>query len=546
MMLTELKQCFQLHHVPPHVAIRLKRVFSHIPFHKTAPFDFPKTPNMASDLRWFFQKYPAQVFDAPNLEPLAVEFERRRETALKINAEGYEAKPLPLANGHALRNYQAIAVELLRENRRILVGDDLGLGKTLIAIGAATFRDFRPTIVVVPTHLPTQWDESLQNFLGPSFMGEGVVTHRVKGRTPYELPPADVYIWRYSILAGWVDYFSEMNPGLVVFDEVQELRHPKTAKYEAGFALSQNAKACLGLTATPIYNKGFEIFNVMNLIAPGSLGYEGEFRNEWCSGDLVSEPVALGRALREMGLFLRRRREDVGLELPPINRIVHEIEHDKAVIASVEDMAMRLSETVLTGEFTERGQAARELDLKMRMITGRAKARYVAAYVEVLLENDEPVILAGWHRSVYEIWLAWLRHHKPRMYTGSESPVQKIANAKAFMDGETNLLIYSLRSGSGLDGLQRRGSIVVYGELDWSPQVHAQLTGRLNRDGQARQVTEIFLISDGGSDPPMVDLLGLKSSQAKGIVDLGITKAKVSDESRVKALARSILERKRR
>jgi CO dehydrogenase/acetyl-CoA synthase gamma subunit (corrinoid Fe-S protein) len=125
--------------------------------------------------------------------------------------------------------------------------------------------------------------------------------------------------------------------------------------------------------------------------------------------------------------------------------------------------------------------ASRDLDMLVRKATGVSKARGVAAYVKILLENNIPVILAGWHRDVYDIWLNELAEYKPVMYTGTESPAEKEKSKMAFVNGETNLFIISLRSGIGLDGLQQRCSTVVIGELDHSPKVHDQLIGRADR-----------------------------------------------------------------
>jgi SNF2 family DNA or RNA helicase len=113
------------------------------------------------------------------------------------------------------------------------------------------------------------------------------------------------------------------------------------------------------------------------------------------------------------------------------------------------------------------------------------------------------------------------------------------------VSGATNLFIISLRSGIGLDGLQHRCRTVVIGELDWSPKVHDQVIGRVDRDGQANQVTVYFPVSDFGSDPVIIDLLGLKSSQSYGIIDpMKAIPEQHSDESRIKLLAESFLNKK--
>jgi hypothetical protein len=229
---------------------------------------------------------------------------------------------------------------------------------------------------------------------------------------------------------------------------------------------------------------------------------------------------------------------------PPPNRLIIPVPYDSEVAEADEEFARSLAIKVLQGTFTERGQASRELDMWARRVTGIAKARHVAAYIRILLEAKTPVILGGWHRDVYDIWLKELAAFKPVLYTGTESPKQKDAAKQAFMSGETDLIIMSLRSGAGLDGLQHRCATVAHGELDWSAEVHKQLRGRLRPHARTDAITEIFFVADGGSDPAVASVQGLKASQAHGIIDpkRGVVQAQ-SDESRIKQLAQMYLDR---
>lgn len=103
-------------------------------------------------------------------------------------------------------------------------------------------------------------------------------------------------------------------------------------------------------------------------------------------------------------------------------------------------------------------------------------------------------------------------------------------------------MMLSLRSGAGLDGLQHYCRDVVFGELDWSPQVHYQVIGRLRRPGQLDQVTAHYLHTDDGSDPVLLETLGVKSDQSRGINDPGVAPAvKFTDDSRIKRLAQHVL-----
>ncbi|OCX70887.1 hypothetical protein A6M23_13095 [Acidithiobacillus thiooxidans] len=67
--------------------------------------------------------------------------------------------------------------------------------------------------------------------------------------------------------------------------------------------------------------------------------------------------------------------------------------------------------------------------------------------------------------------------------------------------------------------LQHRCSVVVFGELDWSSGTHQQVIWRVDREGQQSPVTVFFLVVEDGSDGPIMEILGLKASEAHQIVD---------------------------
>ena len=250
---------------------------------------------------------------------------------------------------------------------------------------------------------------------------------------------------------------------------------------------------------------------------------------EWCgygepSRPKIKDPKAFGTYLRENFLMLRRTRTDVGRELPDVIKIPHRIDADTSALATIEGSAAELAKIILAQGESHKGakfEAGQELSNLLRQATGIAKAPYVADFVCLLLESEERVILAGWHRAVYAIWEEKLTKAGKRVgyYTGSENPAKKQEVKDAFVKGDLDVVFLSLRSGAGLDGLQEVCNTAVFGELDWSPAAHEQLIGRLHRDGQENHVSAYFLVSDYGADPIMSEVLGLKREQLAGIRD---------------------------
>lgn len=531
----------------PHVSIRFKDMFKGIRLGDRPPFDLIDRADRATDLDWFMQRYPLEMTPAAKArlaDSIAayramrdrVETMRRPDYVPTLGT-GFRPPEAPLP-------YQVRAAEMLRNTGRLLLLDDVGLGKTVSALAALADGWGMPAAVVVQPHLSEQWVKRyIERFTSLKAV-------EIKDRNARNMPPADIYVFRYTNLAAWVDCVETLGIKTVVFDEVQELRHGEaTEKGRGAKAFADAAENVLGLTATPIYNYGSEIWNVIEYIAPGALGTWFEFTLNWCRHDgshyIVNDPQALGAYLHDEGISLRRTSADaeVAATLPPLYKTVVEVGWNEGDSQSNRELQRALAQRVLTGSFVDRGSAARELDLLLRQDTGIAKARAVAAYARTLVEAGEPVLLAGWHREVYRIWNECLEDLNPAMFTGSESQAQKRRAAEDVISGKTDLIIMSLRSGAGLDGLQQRLAHVVFGELDWSPQVHTQVTGRLHRTGQTRAVTAHYLHTEGGSDPVLLSTLGLKASQSHGILNpfAGEAWATPTDDSRMRQLAKRVL-----
>lgn len=282
-------------------------------------------------------------------------------------------------------------------------------------------------------------------------------------------------------------------------------------------------------SATPIYGYGSEFYNVLSVIQPDSLGSKSEFVREWCRGVLdqngrgrIDDPKAFGAFVRDAGLMIRRTRRDAGRELPRLSKISHYVDSDTKALDEAKSGVMALAKMIVarSGTSFDRMKAGGELDWKMRQATGIAKSPYVAEFVKMLVESGEKVLLYGWHHAVYRVWMErFAEDTRAVLYTGEESVAQKDQALRSFIEGDTQVLIMSLRAGQGIDGIQKACRTVVFGELDWSPGVLEQCVGRVYRDGQTDPVAAYFLIADEGSDPVIADVLGLKKAQIEGVRD---------------------------
>lgn len=509
----------------PHVMSRLRPIFDNASnywnwgeyTHK--PIVFPFNMSAAKDLLWIMSRYHLKV-EPEILEKIqAKSDEYDRVTAAVANAGNdgkYRVSPDALKLALPLRDHQIKFQNAMRDLHRMLLADKMGLGKTPGAISLLQEPSSRPAIIVVPPHLCSQWEREIKRFLPDA------TTHVIRGFKNYDLPKVDVLITSYNRLQPWQDKLLEVDGYFktLIMDEVHELRHTGTGKRELCRKISERVVYCAGLSGTPIFNHGDEIWSVLDAIYPECLGNSEDFTAEWCgwSGS-VREPGVLHHHLKTRGLMMRRTPEEVGLKFGEASKHVYTLDADLKKLEEVQNIAKMLALSVLNGNVNEQSEASREFDWKLRHATGVAKARPVAEFVKMIVDQGDKVVLAGWHRDVYDVWLKELASYTPVMYTGTESTKEKDEAVKKFVEGDAKIFIISLRSGAGLDGLQRSCSTVVFGELDWSPHVMDQVVARLDRDGQTKHVQAFYLTIADGSDPVMMEVNSKKRDQHDGLVE---------------------------
>ena len=468
------------------------------------------------DLNWLMLRYPLRIRETDALrwqEALegAREFARARERARQA-PQGID--PPPAFFKGTLMDFQREGAAYLCNTPRALLADEMGLGKTVQALAAVAQTQSYPLLLVVPPHLVTNWQREIQSFLQNADGSEPGV-HVIRGLKPYELPEAQIYIIHYLLLRGWKTALPQIDFEAVVFDEIQELRHSGTEKYSAASLLAEKAPRVWGLSGTPIYNRGGEIWNVINILDFHALGDWESFTREWCYGygnNIVAKPDLLGETLREEGYMLRRTKDAVLDQLPPKRRLVQEIDADDEVYRKLMEPAMEAARRLRDAQTSfDRTRIEDEICQWMRQATGVAKAPYVAAFVRALIEGGEKVLLFAHHHQVMDAYRTALHAAKPVFITGRETTQQKDKSVDAFMNGRTDLCCISMRAAAGLN--LQRATCVVFGELDWSPAVHTQAEDRAHRMGQKDSVLCYYLVSPRGSDAQMQEALGLKVSQ---------------------------------
>lgn len=497
-----------------------KRLFPGADSNKRGEVRFSNHRRFVADINWLMLRYPLGIREKDRQR-----WEQSIHEAQQAYIEKLERRHLPKRvapsafsfNGE-LTDFQEEGCAYLESVDRALLADEMGLGKTVQALAFLARQCKYPCLIIPPAHLVNNWLSEINRFLKDT--PHGITVHVIKGLKPYELPPADIYIAHYLILRGWKHTLPDYRFPVVIFDEIQELRHGGTEKYSVASLIASQAERVIGLSGTPIYNNGGEIWQVINVLDFHFLGNFEAFTREWCYGygnNVVIHPENLGRFLCDEGIMLRRRKEDVLPSLPPKRRLVNTVDSDEDVFKKyMQNTISKLAVWNTDLSSAERTLLAFEIDKGERQATGIAKAPYVAQFVRMLLEGGEKVLLFAHHHDVFDLYKSALKTEKPVFITGRESSEQKSKAQESFMSGKTNLCCISLRAAAGLN--LQKATCVVFGELDWSPAVHSQAEDRAHRIGQRDSLLCYYLVSQKGSDSRMQDALGLKVSQFKALM----------------------------
>ena len=529
----------------PSVTEMCKRLFPGSAGSKRGEARFPAHRRTAGELCWLMMRFPLTVkmADLPLWDKAVADaraYAVRQEQVARMPSR--MTPPEGSFTGE-LMAFQQEGLAFLLQHDRCLLADEMGLGKTVQALSWLASTGLFPALVIPPAHLTRNWQEETARFL--RLDGAPPRVHVIRGLKPYDLPEADVYVMHYLLLRGWKDTLPTLPFRAVIFDEIQELRHTGTEKYSAASLLSESCEHVIGLSGTPIYNKGGEIWNVINILDYHFLGDWESFSREWCYGygnAVVVKPDLLGAYLKREGLMLRRTKQEVLKELPPKRRLVQELDwNDKVYARLMEPILPELLRWKSDGTLTASARAMLEeqISQRARQATGVAKAPYVCQFVRALLEGGEKVLLFAHHHEVMDIYKKELHAFAPGFITGRETSAMKDRAVERFMTGRTDLVCISLRAASGLN--LQRATCVVFGELDWSPAVHSQAEDRAHRIGQEDSLLCYYLVSPQGSDAAMQEALGLKVSQFVGL--MGDTPVSAREAADAASQARRHVER---
>jgi SNF2 family DNA or RNA helicase len=485
-------------------------------------------------IQWIIDRYPMEI-----LSKSAWRRKILKHTSKKIKPKKIEklnkASPGKQFKGKLL-NFQKEGLDfLLKSSGNALLADEMGLGKTVQTLAyISTEKQSSPTLVIAPLVTLRNWQREIGKFMKKKSRNGRLLEYEVppstlirKGKSQ-DIGKFDFYIINYELLEKRLADLSKLNIKTIVCDEVQNLRSKSTKKYAAVKKLTalKSVKYRIGLSGTPIYNRGSEIWPIVDILRPGLLGSFKEFCEYFCYVNDKGRAIVLENkreSLREelcRHVMLRRKKSDVLKELKDKVRYKEFIDSDSTYYnKALDKIWKKLEEEQKDAEtaFDKSASYQRAIQSE-RQAAGVAKLPHVINFVKNIMEIDESVVVFCHHRAIHDLLHNSLSEFNPSSIIGGQSDNTRQLQIDMFQEGKTKLMIAGLRAGNlGIN--LTRAKYVIFAELDWSPAIHRQAEDRLHRIGQKNTVFAYYLIGNGTLDDHVAKILVDKSFEIDTVMD---------------------------
>ena len=446
-----------------------------------------------------------------------------RELATRLRSfSGIKTVPPP-ENLHAtLRPYQQDGLNWLQFLREYglagVLADDMGLGKTVqtlahLLVEKQSGRMDRPSLVVGPTSLMTNWRQEAERF-APDL--RVLVLHGLDRKQHFgRIADHDLVITSYPLLPRDQAVLLEQKFHCVILDEAQFIKNPKTQYAQIACALKARHHVCL--TGTPMENHLGELWSLFHFLLPGFLGDEIRFNS------VFRRPIEKAKdderrkvlARRVSPFILRRKKDEVVKELPPKTEIVQNVELTGAQRDLYESVRLAMHQRVKT-EVDKKGLSRAHiiiLDalLKLRQICCHpqllqlpsAQKVKTSAKLELLLDllpemiaEGRRILLFSQFTSMLAIIQAELDARKIPWLLLTGDTRDRATPVARFQNGEVPLFLISLKAGGTGLNLTAADTVIHYDPW-WNPAVENQATDRAHRIGQDKNVFVYKLLTVG-------------------------------------------------
>ena len=443
--------------------------------------------------------------------------------------------------GRELYPFQYVGVRFAElANGKALIGDDMGVGKTIQALAyTALHPEHHPVLVVCPANVKFNWLKEATTWL-PTYEADVIR----KGSD--DVPDADIVVINYDLMSKQRDRLLERGFKTVIFDESHYLKNYKAQRTQASLTVAENAKSVLALSGTAITNRPNEFFTTLNMLRPSEFPSFFTYGKRYCDGhhngwgwDFKGSSNEKELHERTRTVAIRRLKKEVMDELPDKIRQIVDVHPTSKELKEYRDISnkwtaeynMHLANNSLPAGFVL------NMLTDLRHHAGRMKVGATARHaMDYWKTTDKPLIIFTHHRDVQEMLTDAIGEEYRKMtkdekaqygspmldyINGSVSAEHRQRAVERFQSGHVNFLICSTVAAK--EGLTLTAAdTVMFVEREWVPGWEEQAEDRVNRIGQdAETVHALYLSVAGTIDERFNAVVEEKRATVAAILDGG-------------------------
>ncbi len=420
--------------------------------------------------------------------------------------------------------------------------DEMGLGKThqamaLIAALKNYHKGSRPKILVVcPTSVIYHWEALLDTFLKKV----RYIMYYGTSREKKDLNKScDLILTSYGIFRSDKKLFTEKEFNLVILDEMQVAKNPKSQIHQSLKILQSDMK--LALTGTPIENNLSELKALFDIILPQYFSSSKEFKEQFIipiekDGDRIKQEV-LAKLISPF--ILRRKKTEVLKDLPAKTEEVLYVDMSKEqrdLYTHAYSQSKKLIDADLDGEdtrsfymhifalFTKLKQICNHPVLLESSIDHYAtiesgKWSLFRELLDEIIAGGQKVVIFSQYLNMLSIMEKYLQELSIdyAMIKGSTRDRRQQVD-KFQTDKECRVFLGSIQAaGVGID--LTAASCVIHYDRWWNPAVENQATDRVHRIGQKNRGVNVYkIVTKNSIEEHIHYLIEKKQSLIKNII----------------------------
>jgi superfamily II DNA or RNA helicase len=406
----------------------------------------------------------------------------------------------PLDTTHlrvSLRAYQEFGARFALAGRRVVLGDEMGCGKTVEAIAAMAHlraEGERHFLVVCPASVLINWMREVRGH-------SSLKPYRLHGGERDEnlvawAKAGGVGVTTYETVRSLPVPTGRTRVAMLVVDEAHYVKNPDAQRSKALREWTRRVDRVLFLTGTPMENRVEEFRNLVGYLQPGLVDAVDGI-------DAIAGSKAFRRAVAPA--YLRRNQEDVLSELPELTRV------DEWEEFGPQDFAA-YRQAVDEGNFMAIRRAAYAAAAGTGSARGSAKLRRLVEIADEAGESGRKVVVFSYFRDVLDTVCEALGGRALGPLTGSMPPPRRQELVDEFAAAHGHKVLVSQIQAGGVGINMQAASVVILCEPQVKPTLETQAIARAHRLGQVRKVQVHRLLVADSVDERMLELLEGKSA----------------------------------